>query len=51
MLCQKDNAQAEVEFKAEIQKNNTPVSSCLTEELVPVKSRGEPILPQIRMYF
>ena len=46
MLCQKDNAKAEKESKSEIQKSNTPVSSCLTEELAKVKSRGEPKFQQ-----
>ena len=45
MLCQKDNVKAEVESKAEIQKSVNPVSSCLTEELVKVKSKGEQTLP------
>ena len=45
MLCQKDNVKAEVESKAEIQKSVSPVSSCLTEELVKVKSKGKQTLP------
>jgi len=51
MLCQKDNAKGELESKSEIQKSNTSVSSCLTEELAKVKSRGEPTLPKFRIYF
>ena len=45
MVCQKDNVKAEVESKAEIQKSVNPVSSCLTEELVKVKSKGKETLP------
>ena len=45
MLCQKDNAKSEKESKYEIQLSNTPVSSCLTEELPKLKSRGEPNCP------
>ena len=45
MLCQKDNVKAEVDSKTEIQKSVNPVSSCLTEELVKVKSKGKQTLP------
>ena len=45
MLCQKNNVKAEVESKVDIQKSVNPVSSCLTEELVKVKSKGKETLP------
>ena len=45
MVCKKDNVKAEVESKAEIQKSVNPVSSCLTGELVKVKSKGKETLP------
>ena len=45
MICQKNNVKAEAESKADIQKSVNPVSSCLTEELVKVKSKGKETLP------
>ena len=50
MLSQKDNAKGEVKSRSEIQKSNTSVSSCLTEEMAKVKSRGEPTLPKFSIY-